>query len=191
MDIIGLTGFARSGKDVSGKIITNLLGHTRFAFADPIRESLLILDPFVCGSVRLSEALAMSGGDWDALKKNEAFGSEVRRLMQSFGTEVGRSLFGYDVWVDQMERRVRDSGADAIVVTDVRFTNEAEWILARGGWIIEVTRPGVGPVNGHVSDSGLSRHLISSTIANDGTLEDLSEKLTGFLNPAPVQLLAA
>lgn len=191
MDIIGLTGYARSGKDVSGKIITDLLGHTRFAFADPIRESLLILDPFVCGSVRLSEALAMSGGDWDVLKKNEAFGVEVRRLMQAFGTEVGRTLFGYDVWVDQMDRRVRDAGVDAVVVTDVRFTNEAEWILTRGGWIIEVTRPGVGPVNGHISDSGLPRHLISTTIDNDGSLDDLAGKLSGFLNPAPVQLLAA
>lgn len=191
MDIIGLTGYARSGKDVSGKIITALLGHTRFAFADPIRESMLILDPFVCGTVRFSEALEMSGGDWDALKKNEAFGGEVRRLMQLFGTEVGRNLFGHNVWVDQLARRARDQGADAIVVTDVRFDNEAEWILASGGWVIEVTRPGVGPVNGHVSDSGLSRHLITETITNDGTLEDLSGKLTEFLDPSPVQLLAA
>lgn len=191
MDIIGLTGFARSGKDVSGKIITDLLGHTRFAFADPIRESMLILDPFVCGTVRFSEALEIAGGDWDALKANAAFGAEVRRLMQAFGTEVGRNLFGYNVWVDQLERRARETGAQAIVVTDVRFDNEAEWIHASGGWVIEVTRPGVGPVNAHISDSGLSRHLISGTVANDGTLEDLSEKLTGFLNPAPVQLLAA
>lgn len=191
MDIIGLTGFARAGKDVSGNIITETLGHVRFAFADPIRESMLILDPFVCGSVRFSEALEICGGDWDALKANPAFGTEVRRLVQAFGTEVGRSLFGYDVWVDQLERRVREAQVQAIVVTDVRFPNEAEWIRSRGGWVIEVARPGVGPVNGHISDSGLPRHLIHETIANDGTLEDLAGKLGDFLNPAPVQLLAA
>lgn len=191
MDIIGLTGYARSGKDVSGKIITDTLGHTRFAFADPIRESLLLLDPFVCGAVRFGEALAMCDGDWDKLKANAAFGKEVRRLMQIFGTEVGRNLFGYNVWIDQLERRARAAGADAVVITDVRFDNEAEWIRENNGWVIEITRPGIVPVNGHVSDSGLSRHLIHSTIDNDGTLEDLAGKLSGLLAPSPVQLLAA
>jgi hypothetical protein len=64
------------------------------------------------------------------------------------------------------------------VITDVRFTNEATAILAAGGTVIRVTRPGVQPANDHVSETQLDKSdLIAHTIINDGTVSQLHEKI--------------
>ena len=43
--IIGLTGYAQSGKDTVAKILIEQYGFTRVAFADKIRELLYEMDP--------------------------------------------------------------------------------------------------------------------------------------------------
>jgi hypothetical protein len=91
-------------------------------------------------------ALKMANNDWEVLKEDCP---EIRGLLQRMGTEVGRQMFGEQVWINKaMEIAERE---DNVVFSDVRFHNEADAILRAGGRLWRVTRPGVGPVNSHAS----------------------------------------
>lgn len=175
--IIGLVGYARSGKDTVANYLVEEHGYLRQAFADPMREALLRLDPRInVGEMRgvsLSEALKNLG--WEALKEHS---DDVRHLLQRMGTEVGRQMFGEDVWVNKAMSIT--SHVDNVVFSDVRFTNEADAILRVGGRLWKITRPGVGPVNSHVSDSAMDAYPDSSfdlIIHNDSTKESLFHEL--------------
>ena len=61
------------------------------------------------------------------------------------------------------------------VFTDVRFSNEARMIKDYGGHIWRVERPGINPVNDHVSESELNAWNFDELIYNAGSLEDLAE----------------
>jgi len=170
--LIGLSGFAQVGKDS----VANILGEhgfKRVALADPIRSAMYMLDPVVRADNRgrtfgLREVVDDIG--WDEAKTSIP---EVRRLLQVFGTEVGRHLFGNDVWVDLARKKVNVGTSGRYVITDVRFLNEVTAIRALGGSLYKVVRPGYAPVNAHVSDVGLADQLFDGFIFNIGSLEDL------------------
>lgn len=174
MLLVGLHGFQGAGKDTVAGILAES-GFVRVAFADPMREALLALDPWIPTSVpetyvvppyRLSALVKTYG--WDFCKRTFP---EVRRLLQAFGTEVGRKRFGEDFWVRQGMAQVGGKGGQ-VVITDVRFENEVAAIKAHGGFVFNVVRPGHGPKGDHASEQDLS-HLCDRTIDNDGTLDDL------------------
>lgn len=176
MRVLGIGGYAQSGKDTLADQLVDL-GWTKMAFADLLREALLALNPIVTtrwGSwplrvpYKLSDVVWDLG--WDAAKVKYP---EVRRLMQHMGTEVGRNMFGSNVWVDSLFRSAQDRGVESLVIPDVRFPNEIAKVreLGVGVW---VSRPGVGPINAHVSDNALSSADFSFAVNNNGTLEDLA-----------------
>lgn len=172
------------------KIVHSVFGH--FArTVDELREDLLALDPFLDGDVSMQTLLDSLGGDWELAKKHRFHGHEVRRFLQIYATEVCRDNFGQDIWVQLLARRVATDRPENVVITDVRFNEEAAWITANGGTVIEITRPGVGPVNGHISESGIDRTLITHTISNSGTLDQLADKLDDALKLTPAVLAAA
>jgi len=108
---------------------------------------------------------------WDWAKNNVP---DVRRLLQRLGTEAGRDILGVNIWVDTAFARVDN---DKVVVTDVRFPNEADGIRQRGGEVVRIERPGVGPRNNHPSETSLLDYEFDVTIYNDGTIEDLHRKV--------------
>lgn len=164
--IIGLTGYAQSGKDTVASFLVEHYGYTRVAFADKIRELLYEQNPIVsCGHTGYLKDLVDLVG-WEEAKKNP----QVRRLLQTLG--VGsRKVFGDNHWIVEAYKGM-DIGSN-YVITDVRFANEAEWVKTFNGDIWRVTRSGVGPVNGHVSESELESISYDALITNDGDLKDL------------------
>ena len=85
--IIGLTGYARSGKDSVAKVLVDHYGFIRLAFADPIRDLLLEVNPILDKGNRLSSLVDEYG--WDIAKAQP----EVRRLLQTLGVGA-RKVFG-------------------------------------------------------------------------------------------------
>lgn len=168
--LIGLCGMAGSGKDAVAKFMVQNHGYTRMALADPLRAAVLRLDPIVLdgglGMIRLSTLVEQMG--WDAAKRSVP---EVRRLLQVFGTEVIREMCGEDFWVDRL---LHIAPVGPVVVTDVRFLNEAIGIHESGGYIYRVVRPGVEPLpGGHASEAGIPDGLIHAVIENSGSLLEL------------------
>jgi hypothetical protein len=94
------------------------------------------------------------------------------------GTEVGRNIFGENCWIDIAQRKIEAlPPGSKVVITDIRFPNEAEWVKAQGGEVWEILREGVGPVNDHASDQKLDGSLIERTFYNDSTISYLEERV--------------
>ncbi len=193
--IIGLTGYARSGKDCFAKCLQRRGWHV-MGFADPIYDACWKLNPIVFvwdwPSIVLSMLLR-------ALHlPNQRFGvipvpyrwivrilgdthakrlGAIRRLYQKFGTEVCRELLGEDVFVQAALKKIRESQHSRIVITNVRFPNESQIVHK----LVRISRPGYGPVNSHVSDAGLAFHGCHAVIVNAGTLQDLDDSAAKFL----------
>jgi hypothetical protein len=172
--LVGLCGFAQSGKDTLAAMMIRHNGFERRAFADPMRTILYKMNPFVITyddggmpNIKRVQTLVDSFG-WEYAKKH----SEVRELLQRLGTEGGRNLLGENVWVDALFKEPYKN----LVITDVRFKNVAEAIHKRGGKIIRIIREGVNAVNAHFSEHAYSEQ--DYTIINDGTIFDLHEKFT-------------
>jgi hypothetical protein len=163
--IIGLAGYAQSGKDTVAKILIENFGFERVAFADPIRNMLMEINPFVEDDMRVADLVNDYG--WDIAKAKP----EVRRLLQDLGVGA-RKVFGEDFWVKQALGSHKPW--DNVVVTDVRFTNEADYIKGfPEAQLWRIKRIGVGAVNGHVSERDMDGYNVDQIFANNGTLGDL------------------
>jgi len=182
--VVGLSGYARSGKDTVANILVEHYGFKRFAFADKLRDCVYALNPYVYGFSseiqevglrslkfeRLQDVIDRHG--WDGYKES-IYGPEIRELLQRMGTEVGRDIIGEDTWVKGL-----DSETGRIVVTDMRFPNEYARVVANKGQTWRIERPGVGAVNRHISETSLDEGFdFWNTIHNDGTLEELEVKV--------------
>ena len=169
--IIGLSGYAQSGKDTAAELLCLNYDFKRIAFADAIRESISRLNPMLGNGIRVGEMAEDYG--WDVAKNNP----EVRRLLQVMGTEVGRQLFGDDVWIDIVMRQIDANPEQNWVVTDVRFPNEANAIKSRSGYMLRVNRLNHHAVNNHASEHAMDNYMFDNVIFNDGTLDDLSDNV--------------
>ena len=171
--VIGISGRKQSGKSAAANWLTSRHGYVVVSMADPIREALLALDPWLYGTeMRLSDAIGWLG--WDLAKEQIP---EVRRLLQVMGTEVGRDILGETVWLRIAHRRVTEHLEEGrrVVVPDVRFPNESKMIGDFGGTVVRIERPGHLPD----TDSHRSEHAWRESvrnvemIANTGDLPDL------------------
>jgi hypothetical protein len=167
--IIGLSGYAQSGKDSTAELLCLKYGYKRLAFADPMRQALLTINPQLDSITRVSDLVEDYG--WDLAKKNP----EIRRLLQVLGTDFGRKMLGDDVWINIALSGIKSE--DKIVVSDVRFPNEAEAIKKLGGTVWRINRHNHTAVNGHTSERAMDNYMFNYVIYNDGTLAELSDEV--------------
>lgn len=175
--IIGLTGYAQSGKDTVAKALISQHGFIRIAFADALRDFVYKANPMVdnlAGEPKFVQEYVDTVG-WDKAKQNP----QIRRILQTTGL-AARESFGADFWVRQALKNVQLT--DKIVVTDVRFLNEAEAIknYRVDAEIWRVQRDGVNAVNGHISETQLDNYTFDRTIYNNGTVEELWSSVSLF-----------
>jgi hypothetical protein len=158
--LIGIAGPKRSGKTTLAEGLCKVFSLEHHSFAGPIRA-------FV------ASILGYTAEELEARKEEPVAwldGKTPRQLMQTVGTEWGRAMVHDELWVRSLIARVPVWGA---VISDVRFANEAEAILAAGGIVIQLSRPGTGAGDGHASETPLPEHLVSRTWANDSSEHDL------------------
>lgn len=172
MIVIGLCGPAGAGKNSVAEILCSRLSFRQMAFADPLYEAAAAITGI---SV---EAMQDRG-----IKEREIgwLGKSPRRILQLLGTEFGRGHLGSDVWIRHLGRRLsamQESGKN-VVITDVRFPNEAAYIANRaGGAIWKVARGGSSGLEAaavaHESERGLPVEYLDCVINNTGTLDQLA-----------------
>lgn len=172
MKLIGLTGPAGAGKD---SVRSALEGHgwIGMALADPIRTMVgVLLDQ------------GKTGRHWMHARDHKEmtiplFGVSYRRMAQTLGTEWGRGMIADDIWLRVAQARIEALRAydnASIVISDIRFENDAEWIRSMGGELVKVIRE-VEPVERHVSEEGWRQIEVDHVIENRGTLADLAVKV--------------
>jgi len=162
--IVGIAGRIGSGKKTAARYL-ELRGWSRFALADPIK--LLVAHE--------------AGGE--LLKRLPA-----RELWQQLGTECGREAVDPQLWVKLLAARIilanRVAGVDRVVVSDVRFPDEADAIHVWGGKVIRIERTvceAARTARLHASEEAVARIAADVTIRKDGTLQQLCGEMAAAL----------
>jgi hypothetical protein len=193
--LIGIYGHARSGKDTVTTFLTETYkGYYSIAFADPLKEAAAVafgipLDWFYSDELKDTEH-----PNWDLTP---------RQITQFMGTEMFRDTLprliegvGNNFWVNRAILRLtnsyvpEDEGSfeltDTVVISDVRFQNEYDFIIKNNGIIIHLTRPGADGnigISGHSSESQLTLHDNERTyeVTNDSTIPELHRKIANII----------
>ncbi len=185
MKIIGLSGKKYSGKDtfysVLKKIDSNMV---RVAFADCLKDEVyeMVLKP---------NQIERSALD-DSRKKY------FRLILQGWGGEFRRQFNSDTYWLDKCREKVdeleRQGFTGTVVITDVRYQNEAQWIKDSGGTLVRINRPRKGLIgwfkdklgivpDKHMSECDLDKcQLFDMIINNSGKIEDLSKPAEALLD---------
>lgn len=144
--IIGIVGFAGSGKGTVGDILVNDHDFTKLSFADAVKDATSA----IFGWPR--ELLEGDTGNSRKFRETKdefwstRFGYDFtpRIALQLMGTEAGRNVFHEDLWIHTMEKRIKHKQEwefeDNFVIPDVRFPNEMTAIREMGGVIVRVVR---------------------------------------------------
>lgn len=199
--IIGILGQISSGKGTVGDYLVSEHGFLKESFAGPVKDcvsaifgwSRLLLEGDTEESRKFRETVDPV---W-----SERLGFDVtpRWALQKMGTEAGRDGIHQNIWVESLKHRTNP--IFNFVITDTRFPNEIRTINQIGGYIIEVVR-GTSKdweeeairLNQHygwcIPDNDILRipvhysewaylgyPYIGSKITNDGTLEELYNKV--------------
>lgn len=183
--LIGIHGKAGSGKDVIATYLHKTRPNTwTEAFANPLKAAAAAMYGIPLERFNDREHKELPNDYWNV---------SPRQIAQFFGTEMVRNTIGMlipeigtDFWVKRMEGRLTNQLDDieyepgeVVVIPDVRFQNEYDWVLAQGGIIIHLTRSGADGIVGirsHASEAGISNiHTLERNwpICNDKSLDEL------------------
>lgn len=200
--IIGIAGRKRVGKNFVADVIAGLLKRDQdvklVAFADPIKrfchDILGIEKTYLWGD---GDKNTLTKYSWDALEESTILRSgmgrgesrgfppvkvrtgkmSVREIMQVVGTELGRNIWGKNIWIDAMEHQIKDrsgpcpsaNAVDSYIITDVRMINEAQAVHKWGGIMIRVDgapRGGDGSVDQHETETKIDSLEVDAIIDN-------------------------
>lgn len=178
MRLIGVTGFAGSGKDTVAAFLSKRerYGADVLPFAGPLREGAAEI--FGWNMAQLQDRTFKEQVD-------PYWGVSPREVLQWLGTDVFRARMGQDFWIRAWRRRLSQvfyCNDDLVLVPDVRFVNEAAAIHAEGGQVWRVVRPGIGPLNDHPSETEQLQIVPDQTIENSGTLDDLRKTVDDLMS---------
>ena len=176
--LVGLTGYAGSGKDLIGALLA-MRGYTRIAFADAVRMEVADhIGRQALAPVELDEDLRCVLNDFsvsDVWSKPTT--PTMRRILQQWGTEYRRNQ-DQDYWVKIVDDQFKALDAPA-VITDVRHANECEWLRHRGGVLLRVRRNASN--DPHSSERAIDALAVDAEIDNTGTLQELPGRVLAAL----------
>ena len=159
--IIGITGQMRSGKSTFARHLCKALPNSVIdSLAAPIKE--------------LAHEITAPRTGNDAADKEK-----IRPLYQAIG-ETMKQLYGRNYWLNMVEFKHKlriDSGTEHVIIDDLRFPFEAEFITKMGGYVIKLQRENniETPASQHVSETMVPQIVANQTICNNGTMNELIE----------------
>lgn len=209
--IIGVSGYAKSGKDTVAQIICSQHGEWKIKkFAHKLKEIASLLTGFPVEFFEDQSLKDIKMNGWEMTS---------REFMQKLGTEAIRNNLHEDAWVnalmseyamdisfkakcvdcrhswgrevDNMYRfstcpkcasisLTHDVGTKW-VITDCRFSNEANAIKRVGGVLVRINRPNNRPTNNHPSEVSLDDYEFDYILNNNTDIEGLERKVSYML----------
>lgn len=180
-NLIGFCAKKRAGKDTAGKLLINNYGYVRYAFADPLKKA--------CEEIFMFNDEQMDGSLKETV--DPRWGVAPRKVFQIFGTEMFREKLGVffpemkdiqeNFWIYRFElwykNLLKKNPNAKVVVTDVRFPNEAEIIKKLGGTIIKVERNNSMNIDNHSSEKNIDLIKGDFLIDNNSNIENFYKKI--------------
>lgn len=163
--LIGITGQARAGKDTIGDHLIRQHKFQRLSFAAPLKAAAYEM-------TKCWDNFDLYGDNKEVV--HEDIGVSPREFLQKLGTEFGRSI-NKDLWLMVAETTYAAMPEENVVITDVRFENEAQWVRSMGGVIWHVERPmiGIPSVREHSSESGIEPGAGDVLLRNNSSIAAL------------------
>ena len=184
-NLIVFTAGLKSGKTAAAAVAERA-GYQRVRFAAPLKDMLVTMG-LTRQQVEVDKEIPC-----DLLG-----GATPRRALQLLGTEFGRAI-DESLWTRIAEYKIRDllAAGKTVVVDDCRFDNEAEMLSRLGAVIVRIERDAlkkkrswfqsflllIGVKKIHASERGISDRHVDVTIKNNGTLQELKDRVTSVLN---------
>jgi hypothetical protein len=209
--IIAITGLIGSGKDTAAKFLVDQYNFKQMSFAESLKDAISAIFGWdrnlLEGSTEESRIWREQVDEWWANRLNMP-NLTPRWILQYWGTEVCRLNFHNEIWIASLENKLR-MNKENIVISDSRFANELNAVKATGGITVRVSRGpdpswyesaiiynkgretlGWNIAKYQLEVAGIHASEFSSVgldydyyIRNDGTLEELYDKVKLLINP--------
>ena len=182
MQIIGLLGHQGVGKNYIAEIVLpKMLSQKNtvvLAFADHFKI----------------DCISKHNADFNKVYGQKDY--ETRILLQKVGTEEGREVFGYDIWIRTLHNWIKvlhSRGVKRFIISDLRFQNEVEWIKSLNGIIIKINAPNryqnrleietgndidkINEIKNHPSEANIDNIEIYDISVNNDYNDNIEEQL--------------
>jgi hypothetical protein len=206
--IVGLIGLINSGKGTVASELVQKYNYRQDSFAASLKDACAMLFDW---PRHLLEGDPKESREWREIvdpwwsEKLGISNFSPRYALQIMGTDVLRNHFNQDIWFLTVENRIRKNPDQNVVISDVRFPNEIEFIRKQGGILARINR-GPNPVwyetavmanNGnsiakevmtktyssaHFSEWAWAGSKVDFEINNNGTLENLQTQVSELFN---------
>ena len=190
--VILINGKKRSGKDFCAEVIKQKLKKKGIEvsilhFADKLKQAMCVT--FNITEEELEELKNQTnnnitikglGGYPNSKGVKE---TSFRTILQRFGTEAMKPIFGEDVWVRLLEQQIKESNADVILVPDFRFKIESTL-----SHFMSVKVIGANDEKGndtHASENDLNNFYFNAEIDNSSVnvnCKDFKKSIKGVVN---------
>ena len=184
MVVIGILGKKRHGKDTISNHIIKKYKYQSMAFASPLKEACRTLFGFNDEQL-YGDDKEVIDNHWK-ITPRDAFqfvGTDlIRHQMKNICPDIGENF-----WVECTKKRILDeltkNPKTNIVLTDVRFPNEANLVHEFGGIVIKVERPDIKSSDEHISEKGIDDiKQFDHKIINDSTIDELNKKVDAIFS---------
>jgi hypothetical protein len=186
--LVGITGKHGVGKDTAAKFLCDTLLYTKYSLADPLKKGVKEIFNFSDDQL------------WGNAKDivSPFWGVSPREVLQKFGTDIIRNRIkdvipalkdiGDNFWVLRFNLWYRsfidENPMGKVVISDVRFKNEALAVKTYSGIIIKIVRKLDYEEDTHISETEMDNIKEDILIENNGTIEalniQLNDKIRGY-----------
>jgi hypothetical protein len=189
--IVGVCGLIGSGKGTVADILIEEHNFVKISFADSLKDAVAAVFSWdralLEGDTEESRAWREQRDPWWADRLGYA-DLTPRWVLQMWGTEVCREGFHKYIWIASVEKKLQDQDKN-YVIPDTRFPNEINmiqrhdghvWCVKRGKdpeWFQKYQSHHIIPNHVHPSEWEWALSKFDKTVNNDGTIDDLKNKI--------------
>lgn len=140
IDVIMFAGKKRSGKDYTAnafqklQVLDSSAIAEKFAFAEPMKQAVCALFDITQEQLETYKNNEEDYGiELKAYPNNQPSATisylSFRQILQRFGTEAIKPIFGDDIWARHIAKSIIDSECNMAIITDFRFKEEYDTIV--------------------------------------------------------------
>jgi len=156
--LIGISGKIGSGKSTFAEYLSEIIWNDLWidsmvvSIGDAVKEECAAVFGFP-----VKYAYTQAGKDTFISVPAQGKHMTIRKILQWWGTDIMRTLVDEDYWIKVLDQRLGDG---VVIIDDIRFPNEADYIKSKGGYLIRLDTT-------YTETSEKLRYHLSETVLDD------------------------